>query len=392
MGCDAQLDAAAQSELPAGGSWGSLGVDMNDYIAGQGFLNLETGNLQQEEGDFARDPDRFIYKGEDPTLNDHYPTTAESYAAGNAIKAFYDNEAKNSLLEVPTDNFVSDTDGDEETPKMCAETNAAVCCWHRDRQYFDQNGDCSSRDCANADPGDNTDLCWTEDKDGTVFPYPGSATEQDLHCHGFAWGNELEGAYDLNGNLKWNNLFFVSMYDHLYTRGYAESITNDPLIAGQQAMCGCVEDMAPIARADCTEAVGSTNTTLSFDSDSGRLQVDFVSGSFYIEYQACNGYEYIEDFTPEDFQIDPTASELEASTNDLSAFMFRLYLEGKIDVEHTEAFEETIIGYKDPSVNDGDDEREAACEAAFNARFPDEEWVEKEIDAVEEDEAEDDDV
>merc|ERR1711907_728154 len=205
--CDAQLDAAAQSELPAGGSWGSLGVDMNDYIAGQGFLNLETGNLQQEEGDFARDPDRFIYKGEDPTLNDHYPTTAESYAAGNAIKAFYDNEAKNSLLEVPTDNFVSDTDEDEETPKMCAETNAAVCCWHRDRQYFDQNGDCGSRDCANADPGDNTDLCWTEDKEGTVFPYPGSATEQDLHCHGFAWGNELEGAYDLNGNLKWNNLF-----------------------------------------------------------------------------------------------------------------------------------------------------------------------------------------
>merc|ERR1712072_1184583 len=128
------------------------------------------------------------------------------------------------------------------------ETNAAVCCWHRDRQYFDRNGDCGARNCANADPGDNTDLCWTETEDGTVFPYPGSATEQHLHCHGFAWGNELEGQYDLNGNLKWNNLFFVSMYDHLYTRGYAESITNDPSIAGEQAMCGCVEDMAPIAR------------------------------------------------------------------------------------------------------------------------------------------------
>merc|ERR1711907_105455 len=101
-------------------------------------------------------------------------------------------------------------------------------------------------------------------------------------------------------------------------------------------------------------------------SGDGLLEVDLVSGSFHIEYQACNGYEYVEEFTPEDFQIDPTASELEAS-------------------------EETIIGYKDPSVNDGDDEREAACEAAFNARFPDEEWVEKEI-AVEEDEAEDDDV
>merc|ERR1711977_391892 len=285
--------------------------------------------------------------------NDHYPTTAESYAAGNAIKEFYDNEAKNSLLEVPTDDFVSDAE-EEGSAKMCAETNAAVCCWHRDRQYFDQNGDCGARNCANADPGDNTDLCWTETDDGTVFPYPGSATEQDLHCHGFAWGNEL---------------------------------------AGQQAMCGCVEDMAPIARADCTEAVGSTNTTLSFDSDSGRLQVDFVSGTFNVKFQACQGYDYVEDLKPKDFAETPNAAaELDASNNDLSAFVFRLYLEGKIDANQTEVFADTIIGYTDPSVNDGDDEREAACEAAFKEAFgEDAEYVEKEIVVEEEEEDEEED-
>jgi len=155
-------------------------------------------------------------------------------------------------------------------------------------------------------------------------------------------------------------------------------------------MCGCVEDMAPIARADCTEAVGSTNTTLSFDSDTQRLQVDFVSGTFNVKFQACQGYDYVEDFKPEDFAATPNAAaELDASNNDLSAFVFRLYLEGKISEDQTEVFADTIIGYTDPSVNDGDDEREAACEAAFKEAFgEDAEYVEKEI-VVEEENEED---
>jgi len=185
--------------------------------------------------------------------------------------------------------------------------------------------------------------------------------------------------FDLNRSAKWNNLFFVSLYDHLYTRGYAESITNDPNIAGSQAMCGCVEDMNPVARADCTEAVGRTNTTLAVSGETGRLSVDYVAGSFEIEFQACEGYDYNPDFGPDDYEENPDAAELENSDNDLAAFVYRLYLEGKIDEGHTDAFAETIIGYKDPSVNDGDDEREVACEAAFKERFPGVEWAEKEI-------------
>merc|ERR1712183_1136636 len=169
------------------------------------------------------------------------------------------------------------------------------------------------------------------------------------------------------------------MYDHLFTRGYAESITNDPLIAGSQAMCGCVEDMAPIARADCTETIGRTNTTLAVSGE-GRLQVDHVPGSFFVEFKACQGYDYVEDFGPDAYEISPNAAELENSENDLSAFMYRLYLEGKIDEEHAEAFAETIIGYKDPSVNRNDEKREAACEAAFKDRFGDDaEYAEREL-------------
>merc|ERR1712167_118772 len=147
-------------------------------------------------------------------------------------------------------------------------------------------------------------------------------------------------------------------------------------------MCGCVEDMNPVARADCTESIGRTNTTVAVSGEE-RLLVAHVAGSFKIEFQACEGYDYVEGFGPEDYETFPDAAELEASNNDLAAFVYRLYLEGKIDEGHTEAFTETIIGYKDPSVNEGDEEREVACEAAFKERFPGETWVEKEIVAEE---------
>merc|ERR1711907_711536 len=86
-----------------------------------------------------------------------------------------------------------------------------------------------------------------------------------------------------------------------------------------------------------------------------------------------------EDFGPEEYEENPDAADLETSTNDLSAFMYRLYLEGKIDLEHTMSFNETIIGYTKPEVNNNDKEREAVCEEAFKQRFPDMEWAEKKL-------------
>jgi len=128
----------------------------------------------------------------------------------------------------------------------------------------------------------------------------------------------------------------------LYTRGYAASITDDPLIAGEQAMCGCVEDMsAVIARADCTEAVGRTNYTASLDD--GKLVIEHVPGSFRMQFRACEGFDYDDSISPEqydeDYDFNYEEAELERSDNDLSAFVFRQYLEGKIDKDHVSEYE-----------------------------------------------------
>jgi len=374
--CDAALKKNA-ADAPTD-SWSSLegaSVNLEEYFEGGTFLNDETGNFQQDVDDFERHGgyDRFGYVGEDTRLNDYMRTTEESYAAGKAIMTFYGDEAKSSYLSSPTTGFENG----------CAETNAAVCCWHRDRQYYDNNGHCHFGWCKDKDPGDNTDLCWIEEGDD-VYPYPGEETEGDLHCHGFAWpSNEVDDADDANDKAKWNNLFFVSMYDHLYQRGYVDSITDDPKIAGTQAMCGCVEDMNPIARADCTMVVARSEYKAYQDENTGLLVVESVPGSFELEFKACEGYDYDESITPEafaEFDYNPHSAGLTRQNNDLSAYVFRQYLEGKVDESHTEALEKTIIGYRDPTVNDGDEEREIACKAAFEKRYPDKEWVERELD------------
>jgi len=335
-------------------------IDLEEFFEGGGFLNEETGNFQQEANDFIKRGgyEKFIYIGDDPRKNDYLSTTEQSYNGGKAIKSFYSEEVSLSILLSPSTSSFKEG--------SCPLTNSAVCCWHRDRQYFDNNGNCNERDCANQNPMDNTDLCWT--KEGSnVFPYPGDDTENDLHCHGFAWARE-EGDY--SAKAKWNNLFYVSLYDHLYQRGYADAITDDSLINGQQAMCGCVEDMNPVARADCTEVIARTNYTAYQDGEGGPYVIRSVPETFSLEFQACKGYNYVEDFGPEDYAANPNAAELVNSQNDLAAYVYRLYLEGKLDGEHADALEQTIIGYRNPDVNDGDAQREAACKAAFEEKFP----------------------
>lgn len=367
--CDSALANAANSAESK--DWNALkdspsNINLEEFFEGKGFLNLETGNFQQDENSFIKrgGTDRFLYVGEDPRKNDHYPTTEASYDAGEAVFKFYNDESQTFFLEAPTDGFEN----------SCEASKTIMCCWHRDRQYLDRNGNCNFNDCAGQDPGDNTDLCWTEDENQVVFPYPGDTTEQDLHCHGFAWADDD----DVNTSAKWNNLFYVSLYDHMYKRGYVESITNDAKIAGNQAMCGCVEDMAPVARADCTEAVGRANYTSSIDED-GMLAIEHVEGTFEIDFQACEGYKFVEDFTPQDYEDDPNSKDLKSSNNDLSAFVYKQYLKDKMDGDQVEMVEKILVGYRNPEVNKSDEAREEACATAFENRFPGEPYEEREI-------------
>merc|ERR1712157_698775 len=67
--------------------------------------------------------------------------------------------------------------------------------------------------------------------------------EGPIHCHGLAWGmDENEPDFRYRGN----NLFYVSMSDHLHDRGYTRAVQGSP-------MCACVENMPLVTRSDCTE-------------------------------------------------------------------------------------------------------------------------------------------
>jgi len=358
----------ASEEFDTDASWGTIEgeeVALDEFFRGGTFLNEETGNFQQDPADFNDNRDKYIYMGDDPRLNDHYPTSEESYTAGLAIQSMYEEESRTSFFEAPA--------GFEGG---CA-SQTAMCCWHRDRQYFDDNGNCNSADCANQNPGDNTDLCWTE-KDGEVFPYPGSGTEKQVHCHGLAWSNDITGT-DMNAKGKWNTLFYVSMYDHLKQRGYAEGLGQDPNLMVDQAMCGCIEDMAPVARADCSEIVGSASYTVTLN-DAGIIEVENVEGTFELEFQACEGFTFKENANPTNYKEDGVkALGLKRKNNDLAAFVFKHYLEEDIGESEVETVKKTLIGYEDPSVNKSDENRARACAEAFEKEFPGKEYEEKEV-------------
>jgi len=134
--------------------------------------------------------------------------------------------------------------------------------------------------------------------------------------------------------------------------------------------------MPVVARADCTEAIGHANYTLYQDQETGLLQIEYKEDSFEIQFRACEGWQYKDDITPQQYQEakDIHRLGLRRQTNDLSALVFRQYLEGKTNTEFTDEYEKTVVGYKYPEVNSNDNEREKVCKAAFEEKFPGKPW------------------
>jgi len=166
------------------------------------------------------------------------------------------------------------------------EIRAAMCCWVSDRQADDGNGNCRTpydEKCTNADPSANTELCAVDHSkadatssshgdDGiSLFPIK---NEGPIHCHGMAWGND---DMEADARYRGNNLFYISMYDHMYKRGYVRNIPGAP-------MCGCVEKMPMVERADCTEI-----KALEFWKFSWNVQNGFYASldRAEIEFNAC---------------------------------------------------------------------------------------------------------
>eukprot|EP00591_Stephanopyxis_turris_P005371 CAMPEP_0195526062 /NCGR_PEP_ID=MMETSP0794_2-20130614/26899_1 /TAXON_ID=515487 /ORGANISM="Stephanopyxis turris, Strain CCMP 815" /LENGTH=711 /DNA_ID=CAMNT_0040656673 /DNA_START=200 /DNA_END=2335 /DNA_ORIENTATION=+ len=230
------------------------------------------------------------------------------------VRYFYNTFAQRSHVEWPDQlsNFDSGT---------CT-TSAAMCCWPRDRQANDANGNCNKpydENCYNKDPTDNTDLCYMDLSKGNlstefgssgtvVFPHDG---EGSVHCHGFAWANDEN---DFTNRYKANNLFFVSMYDHMHQRGYVENIPGAP-------MCACVEQMPTVSRSDCTQVDVEEKFKFTYHPfEHFSAEITFIE----IDFNACQG--------------------LYDRNNDLYAYMGQLHKDGKVTSDQYASLSKVLVG------------------------------------------------
>jgi len=223
------------------------------------------------------------------------------------VKEFYKGDGSYSRVSWPN----SLTNFDDSTCEM----KAAMCCWPKDRAANDGNGNCASVNggydvnCVNKDPADNTNLCFADLAKGNmstefdsesgfmVFPGDNNNGEGAIHCHGFAWDNDDYSAYS---RYKANNLFFVSMYDHMHQRGYVENIPGMP-------MCGCMDQMPMATRSDCTQVDVEEDWEVSYDG-SGEMVGKITKVD--IDFNSCRGRN--------------------GANNNLWAMVARLYDEGRV--------------------------------------------------------------
>ena len=150
-----------------------------------------------------------------------------------------------------------------------------------------------------------------QNDDDDMQPY---RAEAPIHCHGFAWTDELS---DPSAIYKGNNLFFVSMYDHLNQRGYVKAVPGAP-------MCGCSEQMPVVSRTDCTQLEVVQSFQFDYDGTSFIAKVTDVA----INYKQCTG-------------IDQNGHE---DNNDLWSHVNRLYIEGKMAEKNLVALTSQVVG------------------------------------------------
>ncbi len=175
--------------------------------------------------------------------------------------------------------------------------------------------------CIDKDPADNTDICYVDMsrspksnhvvEGAVIFDDKDGVREGDAHCHGLAWADDhLSFSHRYRGN----NLFYVSMYDHLRERGYVRNVPGAP-------MCGCVEKMPTVSRSDCTEMDITEHFSLKYVPGSYTFHAKVDEAR--IQFNACQG-----------------AND---NNNDLEAYYERLVNEGAVE-NKLEEFSEYLVG------------------------------------------------
>jgi hypothetical protein len=243
-----------------------------------------------------------------------FPSDGEKPAHRLSLDAFrvknYYEISKKALLRMPT---LTQFD-----PSVCT-AHAAMCCWPRDRQANDNNGNCrepyDSR-CVDKDPVDNTDVCYNEldkapyangVKAGGFSIYQG---DEAVQCKGFAWSSDEN---EISSRYKGNTLFHISMYDKMYRGGYVGNIPGSP-------MCGCVEHMPVVDEAGCTQPGVQESYKFTKADISYTAKIEEVN----LSYDACKGANNI--------------------NNDLGGFVQQLVNDGKLSTDEQTIFSKRVVG------------------------------------------------
>jgi hypothetical protein len=108
----------------------------------------------------------------------------------------------------------------------------------------------------------------------TIYP---EEQEGDTHCHGFVFADDDN---DESSLYKANNVFYISMFDHLRNRGYVRNVPGAP-------MCGCLEQMPSVDRSDCTQTSHRYLYSFNYDADASAVTAE-VSGR-KVSFDACDG-------------------------------------------------------------------------------------------------------
>ena len=207
------------------------------------------------------------------TEYDGAPDTTSLSTTADFVNVDYDY-AMGGPLSLPSDYI--------EAFDNC-NANAVTCCYVADRQS-DGHGTCADGDdCSNADPIDNTDVCYVDNTNsnfashtkGGFSIFPGD-DEGPVYCEGFAWSRASlkEASYRYRGNV----LYEVALKQNLVNRGYVRGVPGAP-------MCGCVGKMPVITDAACTEVVAEEEFGFSM-STGGSL--DVIGTLKSMSFESCS--------------------------------------------------------------------------------------------------------
>ena len=144
----------------------------------------------------------------------------------------------------------------------------------------------------------------------SIYENESNDGESAVHCHGFAWADDDASP---TARYKGNNLFYVSMYDHMYKRGYVRNVPGAP-------MCGCLEQMPVVRRSDCTQVDVIESYRITYDQTSGEVDAEVTRTE--IDFNACQGVE---------------------RNNDLLDYMKRLAQEGALSEDKVSVVNEQNI-------------------------------------------------